>query len=105
MPALIIEWSAAIVNGVKTYMNVDADVALFAKFLKNEFEEDYRATHEKIKESLNGIIKVCIRERHPRMPEIKVSDTLENIQKGVLDRNLRTQILEHIYNTPDVDAI
>ena len=39
---LIIEWAAAIINAVKTYIKDDHDVALFAKILKNECDEDFR---------------------------------------------------------------
>ena len=33
---LIVQWAASIINGVKMYMRIDADIALFAKTLKNE---------------------------------------------------------------------
>ena len=39
---LIVEWAAAIINGVKTYIKEEHDVALFAKILKNECDEDFR---------------------------------------------------------------
>ena len=39
---LIVEWAAAIINGVKTYIREEHDVALFAKILKNECDEDFR---------------------------------------------------------------
>ena len=39
---LIVEWAAAIINGVKTYIKEEHEVALFAKILKNECDEDFR---------------------------------------------------------------
>ncbi len=38
---LIIEWVAAIINGIKTYLKEDHDVALFGKILKNECDEEF----------------------------------------------------------------
>ena len=39
---LIIEWAAAIINAIKTYLKEDHDVALFGKILKNECDEEFR---------------------------------------------------------------
>ncbi len=39
---LIIEWAAALINGIKTYLREDHDVALFGKILKNECDEEFR---------------------------------------------------------------
>ena len=39
---LIVEWAAAIINGIKTYARQDHDIALFGKILKNECDEDFR---------------------------------------------------------------
>ena len=39
---LIIEWAASIINGIKTYLKDDHDVALFGKILKNECDEEFR---------------------------------------------------------------
>lgn len=36
LKTLIVQWAATIINGVKLYLKADADVALFAKCLKNE---------------------------------------------------------------------
>jgi hypothetical protein len=39
---LIIEWAAAIISGIKTYLKTDHDVTLFGKILKNECDEEFR---------------------------------------------------------------
>jgi len=42
LKSLIVEWAAAILNGVKTYNREDHDVTLYGKILKNECDEDFR---------------------------------------------------------------
>ena len=42
LKSLIVEWAASIINGVKKYGREDHDVALFAKILKNECDENFR---------------------------------------------------------------
>jgi hypothetical protein len=39
---LIVEWAAALINGVKTFIREEHDAALFAKILKNECDEEFR---------------------------------------------------------------
>jgi hypothetical protein len=39
---LIVEWAVAIINGIKTYLAKDHEIALFGKILKNECDEDFR---------------------------------------------------------------
>lgn len=39
---IVIEWVAGVVNGIKTYIREDHDVALFGKILKNECDEEFR---------------------------------------------------------------
>lgn len=39
---MIIEWAASIINGIKTYLREDHDIALFGKILKNECDEEFR---------------------------------------------------------------
>ena len=39
---LIIEWAAAIINGIKAFIKEDHDIALFGKILKNECDEEFR---------------------------------------------------------------
>jgi len=42
LKALIIEWASTIIAGIKQYLNDDHEIALFAKILKNECDEDFR---------------------------------------------------------------
>jgi hypothetical protein len=42
LKSLIVEWATSIINSVKAHMNVDHEVGLFAKVLKNECDEDFR---------------------------------------------------------------
>ncbi len=54
---IVIEQAAAIINAIKTYLKNDHDVSLFAKILKNQCDEDYRITSEKLKANLQNALK------------------------------------------------
>lgn len=65
LKSLIIEWVAAIINGIKTYLKQDHDVALFGKILKNECDEEFRFIQTHVKETLVGLLRSLLRERFP----------------------------------------
>ena len=39
---LIIEWFAALINGIKIHYKDDHDIRLFGKIVKNECDEEFR---------------------------------------------------------------
>ena len=72
LKSLIVEWAASIINGIKTYIKTDHDVALFAKILKNECDEGFRAIQVHVKETLLSLVKVMIKDKHPLKSELEV---------------------------------
>lgn len=57
---LIIEWAVSIINAIKTFSAEDSQVLLFGKILKNEIEEDFRFTFEKLKKTIRELLQVSI---------------------------------------------
>lgn len=66
---LIVEWGAAIINGVKTYINEEHDVSLFAKILKNECDEEFRFIQAHVKDTLGNLVKLMLKEKQPYKSE------------------------------------
>ena len=98
---LIVEWAAAIINAVKTYIREEHDVALFAKILKNECEETFRLTQEQVKETLTNLIKVLLKDKHPLKSEAEILKMLAAVQKGRIEDWMWRKILEHEYDPQD----
>ena len=74
---LIVEWAAAIINGVKTYIKEEHDVALFAKILKNECDEDFRFIQMHVKDTLVSLVKVMLKDKHPLKSEKDIQRMLD----------------------------
>lgn len=98
---LIIEWAASIVNGVKCYMKEDSDVALFAKILKNEIEEDFRYIQDKIKITVSKVLKKYLREKCRHKSEQELNSLQENIEQGFISHQALNYILDYIYEQAD----
>lgn len=77
LKSLIVEWAAAIINAVKTHIREDHEVALFAKILKNECDEEFRFIQIHVKETLLSLIKVMIKDKFPLKSEMAIKKMLE----------------------------
>jgi len=63
LKSLIVEWATAIINGVRAYSREDHEVALFARVLKNECDEEFRYIQVHVKNTLEQVLKAVLRER------------------------------------------
>lgn len=74
---LIIEWAAAIINGIKTYLKEDHDITLFGKILKNECDEEFRFIQMHVKDTLGSLLRVLLKDKHNFKPESEISKIVE----------------------------
>ena len=99
------EWAAAIINGVKTYIKEEHDVALFAKILKNECDEDFRFIQMHVKDTLVSLVKVMLKDKHPLKSEKDIQKMLETIEKGKIEDWMWLKILEKMYEERDAQIL
>ena len=74
---LIIEWAAAIINGIKTYLREDHDIALFGKILKNECDEEFRFIQMHVKDTLVSLLKVLLKDKNQFKSEADINKMVE----------------------------
>ena len=102
---LIIEWAAAIINGIKTYLREDHDVALFGKILKNECDEEFRFIQMHVKDTLLSLLKVLLKDKHPFKSESEIQKLLESIQAGTMEEWMWRKIIEKMYDPKDFEVL
>lgn len=102
---IIIEWAAAIINGIKTYLRDDHDVTLFGKILKNECDEEFRFIQAHVKDTLSSLLKVMIKEKYPMKGETEFSKMHENILTGQVDEWIWRKIIEKMYDPRDFEIL
>lgn len=105
LKSLIIEWVAAIINGIKTYLKQDHDVALFGKILKNECDEEFRFIQTHVKETLVGLLKALLREKFPLKSESEIDRMMKSIQKGYMEEWQWRKIIEKMYDPNDYEIL
>ena len=102
---LIIEWAAAIINGIKTYLREDHDVALFGKILKNECDEEFRFIQMHVKDTLLSLLKVLLKDKNPFKSEAEISKLLELVQNTAIEDWMWRKIIEKMYDPKDYEVL
>lgn len=105
LKSLIIEWVAAIINGIKTYLKQDHDVALFGKILKNECDEEFRFIQTHVKETLVGLLRALLREKFPLKSESEINKLMKEVQKGSMEEWQWRKIIEKMYDPNDYEIL
>ena len=107
LKSLIVQWAATIINGVKIYLKSDADVALFAKCLKNECDQEFRSVQDFVKLQIQSAIKMVLKERNPIKGEGEIQqavDAIINCQHKMQKWLWRKTILK-LYSQEERDRI
>jgi len=97
LKTLILEWAAAIVNGIKMYKDEDPEVALFAKLLKNECEEDFRIIQASVKDLVEKIIRRLLREKYIHKTEPQLNEAMKKLENDVIPESMWKRVLEEIF--------
>jgi len=95
---LIIEWAAAIINGIKRYSLEDSDVALFGKILRNECDEDFRFVHNEVKSAMSDILREKLKRKYKHKSEGEITKVLAEVQVGDIEEWQWKEIIRKMYN-------
>lgn len=109
LKSLIVEWATAIINGVRAFAREDHEVALFAKVLKNECDEEFRYIQVHVKSTLEHVLKTVFREKHPLRSEKDLNTMLESLKKqngsGQLEEAIWKKVVTKMYDARDSEIL
>jgi len=105
LKSLIVEWAAAIINGVKRHIRADHDVSLFAKILKNECDEEFRFIQAHVKSTLMDMVKAMMKDKYPLKSEGEITKMLEKVKDNNIEDWMWQKILEKMYEERDASEL
>jgi hypothetical protein len=79
LKSLIVEWASTIIQGIKTYIKEDHEVTLFGKVLKNECDEEFRFIQLHVKDTLQNLLRILLREKYHLKTEGEITGLIEQI--------------------------
>ena len=86
-------------------MKDDSDIALFAKLLKNEVEEDFRYIQQKFKTTVSTVLKKHLKEKYKLKSESEIVSMQEQLEDGFITTQMTDYILDFIYERGDKEKI
>lgn len=105
LKSLIVEWATAIINAVRAYSREDHEVALFAKVLKNECDEEFRYIQVHVKGTIEQVLKAIFREKAPLKSEKDLNTMIETLKKqngnGAIEEATWRKLLSRMYDARD----
>jgi hypothetical protein len=105
LKSLIVEWATSIINSVKALMNVDHEVNLFAKVLKNECDEDFRLIQIHVAQTTLNLLRQVMREKYPLKSESDISKQITRLTKNQASMSMEEavwkRVLQKMYDRQD----
>ena len=105
LKSLIVENITNLINSMQLYKNEDHDIVLFSKVLKNECDEEFQVIQVQVKETLQSLLKIIIRERFPTKAEAGIKAIIEQVNAGAIEPWMQNRILERMYEPEDQEQL
>jgi len=101
LKSLIIEWASAVMAAVKKFADVDNDVAVFGKILRNEIDEEFRIVQKQLKDTVTELLRVYLKGKYPLKSEDEVSKLCKKRQGSAVYEEEWVDIIKYMYNHED----
>jgi cell division septum initiation protein DivIVA len=101
LKSLIIEHASAVIKGVNKYSELDNDVAVFGKILRNEIDEEFRFVQKQLKETVVELLRVYLKGKMPMKTDASINRVLESRLKGNVEEEEWVDIIKYMYNHED----
>eukprot|EP00347_Sterkiella_histriomuscorum_P011234 403373233 len=104
---LIVQQAATLVNGVKIYMKSDSDIALFAKCLKNECDQEFKTVQDYVKDQISQALKSVLKEKYSQKAEGEIINAMDQLTSGTfkLEKWMWQKSVQKLYSTEERDKI
>jgi len=97
LKTLIVEWAVGIINAIKLFKDEDHDVFLFAKILKNKWEEDFVDSQQQVRDTINAIMKLWAREKYVFKPDHQIDLMMPELKNSSYNMEFYIKVLEKLY--------
>ncbi|EEH11761.1 EF hand protein, putative (macronuclear) [Tetrahymena thermophila SB210] len=102
---LIMEWAAAIINGIRNFVSDDNDIAVFGKILKNECDEEFRFVQNQVKNTIQELLKMYLRGRYPYKHNSEIKQMVSQKIEGWVYLEEASDIIKYMYNEEDSETL
>jgi len=105
LKSLINEWANGILKCIEKHEATEPDVALFAKILRHELDEEFKTVVSKLKDTVKQVLKLKIQSKFPYMGEAQINNIVKEKVTGGLEEDEWKGILTAIYTDEEAEYI
>ena len=87
LKSLIIEHASAVIKAVNKYHEIDNDVAVFGKILRNEVDEEFRFVQKQLKDTVVELLRVYLKGKMPMKTDIAINRILKKRLFGFVEED------------------
>ena len=103
--SLIVDWTSALINGIKLYSLVDSDILLFGEILKNECDEDFRIILNQTKSKINEMIIEILKKQFKHKSENELVILCSNIKNGYIEKKYWKNIITQLFRSEHSNSL
>ena len=101
LKSLIIEHASAVIKAVNKYHEIDNDVAVFGKILRNEIDEEFRFVQKQLKDTVVELLRVYLKGKMPMKTDAAINRILKKRLFGDVEEEEWVDIIKYMYNHDD----
>ena len=101
LKSLIIEHASAVIKAVNKYHEIDNDVAVFGKILRNEVDEEFRFVQKQLKDTVVELLRVYLKGKMPMKTDAAINRVLKKRLFGDVEEDEWVDIIKYMYNHDD----
>lgn len=98
---LIVAHASAIIKAVNKYSEMDNDIGVFGRMLRNEIDEEFRFVQRQLRQTVAELLRVHLQAKYPLKTDDAISDLLSRRVKGSVFEEEWVDIIKYMYNEDD----
>ncbi|KRX10317.1 hypothetical protein PPERSA_02734 [Pseudocohnilembus persalinus] len=103
---MVLEYANSVIEAIKDYAPIDADVKLFGLILKNEVDEDFNQVQSQLKETIQNILKSFNMNLNQKSKQIsEIEEIIKQKLKGYISLNEAQEIINYLYSEAETEFI
>ncbi|KAG9396206.1 EF-hand domain [Carpediemonas membranifera] len=103
---LVVDWAASIKRAIAEFESMDNDVAVFARIMRNEIDEQFKSVLNDLKNTVKELLRAVIAQKLGTKPKTDaVAAKLEQKTEGTLTEDEWVDIVKYMYRQDDALAV
>ena len=102
---MVIEWATNIINGIKNYSEIDSEICLFGKIMRNDLDESCQYIMHKIKNKFKeSLVKILKKELEFKNDD-QINEYINNLIKNRISLQNVQLIMNYLYTQEEQKKI